>query len=84
MLKHMSKAPMEIRRVRIFKNGRNQAVRIPKDFELRTSEARMIKDGDRLIIDPAPASLLEILATLSPIEETFAPIADAPPEPTDL
>lgn len=76
---------MEVRRVRIFKNGRNQAVRIPKEFELAASEVTMIKEGQRLIIEPAPpASLLALLAVLRPIEETFAPITDAPPGDIDL
>jgi len=33
------------------KNGRNQAVRIPHEFELRSEEAIMRKEGDRLIIE---------------------------------
>jgi antitoxin VapB len=41
----------------------------------------MRKEGDRLIIEPAPPrSLLAVLATLEPLEETFPDIADPPPE----
>jgi len=73
------------RRVKLFKNGRNQAVRIPREFELPGEDAIIRKDGDCLVIEPAPRkSLLEVLATLSPIEEDFAPIDDPPPEPVDL
>ena len=55
------------RHVKLFKNGRNQAVRIPREFELPGEEAIMRKDGDRLILEPAPAkSLLAVLATLAP------------------
>ncbi len=73
------------RRVKIFRNGRNQAVRIPREFELAGDEAIMRREGDRLIIEPAPpASLLALLATLEPIEEDFAPIPDLPPGPVDL
>ena len=35
---------------RQFKNGRNQAVRIPREFELAGEDAIMRKDGDRLIL----------------------------------
>ena len=42
------------RHVKIFRNGRNQAVRIPREFEFRGEEAIMRKEGDRLIIEPAP------------------------------
>lgn len=40
------------RHVRLFRNGRNQAVRIPRDFELEGDEAILRKEGDRLIIEP--------------------------------
>ena len=35
------------KRVRLFRNGRNQAVRIPAGFELPGNEAIMHRDGDR-------------------------------------
>ena len=45
----------------------------------------MRKEGERLIIEPAPIlSLLELLATLDPIEEEFPDIEDPPPEPFSL
>jgi antitoxin VapB len=73
------------RHVKIFKNGRNQAVRIPREFEFPGEDAIMRKEGDRLIIEPAPPkSLLAVLATLSPLEEDFPPIPDLPPDPIDL
>lgn len=73
------------RHVKLFKNGRNQAVRIPREFELPGEDAIMRKEGDRLIIEPVPPkSLLSVLATLSPLDEDFPEIADAPPEPVEL
>jgi antitoxin VapB len=68
------------RRVKLFKNGRNQAVRIPREFELPGSDAIMRKEGERLVIEPAlPQSLMQLLATLKPIDEDFPPIGDAVP-----
>lgn len=62
----------EERHVRLFRNGRNQAVRIPVEFELPGDEAIMRKDGDRLIIEPAKKqSLLEWLKTIEPWDEEF-------------
>lgn len=73
------------RRVRLFRNGRNQAVRIPRDMELPGDEAIIRQEGARLVIEPAPASsLLAVLAELHPIEEDFPPIGDLPPRPVDL
>ncbi len=73
------------RHVKLFRNGRNQAVRIPREFELAGEDAIMRKEGERLIIEPAPKkSLLALIATLSPIDEKFPEIEDLPPEPFDL
>jgi antitoxin VapB len=45
----------------------------------------MRKEGERLIIEPAPSkSLLALLAELEPLDEDFAPIADPAPDPVDL
>ena len=44
---------MTERHVKLFKNGRNQAVRIPREFELPGEDAIIRKDGQRLIIEPA-------------------------------
>lgn len=40
------------KRVRLFRYGRHQAVRIPVEFELPGREAIMHRDGDRLVIEP--------------------------------
>ena len=76
---------MSERHVKLFRNGRNQAVRIPREFELPGEDAVMRKDGEKLIIEPAaPRSLLALLATLEPIDEDFPPIADPLPDPVDF
>ena len=73
------------RHVKLFKNGRNQAVRIPREFELPGEDAIMRKEGERLIIEPAPPrTLLALLATLAPLDEDFPPIADSAPEPVEV
>lgn len=73
------------RRVKLFRNGRNQAVRIPREFELPGEDAVLRKDGERLIIEPAPpTSLLARLATLRPLDEDFPPIDELPHEPVEL
>ena len=72
------------RHVRLFRNGRNQAVRIPREFELPGQDAIVRKEGDRLVIEPAPPrSLLAVLATLEPIDEEFPPTDELPHSPVD-
>jgi len=79
---------MQERRVRLFKNGQNQAVRIPREWELLGEEAIMRKDGERLIIEPVAARSL--LALLDSWEddlddaEAFPEIKDLPPGPVDI
>ena len=73
------------RRVKLFRNGRNQAVRIPREFELPGEEAILRKEGERLIIEPAPPrSLLALLATLQPIDEAFPLIPELRTDSVDL
>ena len=69
------------RHVKVFKNGRNKAVRIPREFEFPGEDAIMRKEGDRLVIEPVPAkSLLALLSKLRPLPENVAPIPDDPPD----
>ena len=75
------------RHVRVFKNGRSRAVRIPKEFDVFGDEVVMRQDGKRLIIEPpARRDLGEVLAylrSLPPLgpDEQFPEIEDRPPEP---
>jgi len=86
MLRHMLEVMMgATRHVKLFRNGQNQAVRIPREFELPGTDAIMRKEGTRLVIEVAPKkSLLELLKTLEPIDEDFPTIERPPPEPVDL
>jgi antitoxin VapB len=72
----------EQRQVRLFRNGRNQAVRIPVEFELPGDEAIMHRDGDRLIIEPVrKRGLIALLKTMKPLKEEFPEIDDPVPVP---
>ncbi|HEV7408852.1 MAG TPA: AbrB/MazE/SpoVT family DNA-binding domain-containing protein [Bradyrhizobium sp.] len=68
------------RHVKLFRNGRNQAVRIPVEFELPGDEAIMHRDGDRLVIEPVrKRGVLALLKTMKPLDEDFPEIEDRPP-----
>ena len=65
--------------------GRNQAVRIPRAFELPREDAVMREEGDRPVIEPAAAkSLLAVLATLEPVEEQLPGMEELAHTPVDL
>lgn len=75
----------DYRHVKLFRNGRNQAVRIPREFELPAGEAVMRRDGDRLVIEPLPRPrLAEVLRGLKPVTDRLPSIVDKPPEPVVL
>ncbi len=74
-----------MRHVKLFKNGRNQAVRIPRDMELPGEDAIIHREGEKLILEPmATRSLLKVLANLKPLEEEMPPIGELPIEPVSL
>lgn len=62
------------RHVRLFRNGRNQALRIPREFELDAREAIVYRDGERLIIQPVKGRGL--LTTLASLPDLDKPIVD--------
>jgi antitoxin VapB len=68
---------MQERQVKLFRNGRNQAVRIPVEFEMPGDTAIMHREGNRLIIEPVKRQTLsEVLASLEPLDEDFPDISD--------
>ncbi len=72
----------DARHVKLFRNGRNQAVRIPVEFELPGDEAILHRDGEKLVIEPVrKRGLLALLKTMKPLDEEFPEIRDPVPEP---
>ena len=69
----------ESRRVSLFRNGRNQALRIPRDLEMEGKEAWLTREGNRLLIEPVveDVSLLELLSTLEPLSESFPDVDES-------
>ena len=69
-----------VRHVRLFRNGRNQALRIPRDLELPAVQRPCERRVPRLIVEPlAGPSLLAVLAKLEPLEEEFPQISRPAP-----
>lgn len=84
--------PVAARLVRLFKHGRNQAVRIPSGWELPGEAAMVSKDGAHLILESAAKrALADVIAELRrrgplPPEDRFPDIDGdlLPAEPVDL
>lgn len=67
------------RQVKLFRNGRNQAVRIPVEFELPGTDAVIRREGESLVITPLrKRGLAALLDSWEPMAEAFPDIADPP------
>ncbi|MGN6584249.1 MAG: antitoxin [Rhizobiaceae bacterium] len=78
----------DVRTASLFRNGRSQAVRIPKEFEFEGDEVLISRDdAGKLTIEPIrkKPTLLEVLATLEPLgpEDQFPEIDDSDLLPLD-
>ena len=71
------------RHVKLFRNGRNQAVRIPREFELPGQDARDAQGraAPHYRAGPRVLPFVALLATLRPIKEDFPMILELPSEP---
>ena len=68
----------------MFRNGANQAVRIPKEFELPGKDAVMRREGTHLIIEPAvpvakKGTAAALLAALNSMKD-WEPLPEAFPD----
>ena len=78
----------QTRSVRIFRNGRSQAIRIPAEFALPGNEATISRDRKgRLILEAAKKpTLRELIETWDPLpdEDAMPPIDKLTVEPFNL
>ena len=73
------------KKVSLFRNGANQAVRIPKEFELAGNQAMLRREGNMLILEPiSQKSLLQVLLEIEPLSETRPEFEDALPRQVNL
>jgi len=75
------------REAKLFKNRSNQAVRIPVDlaFDSDVDRVRIIRDGERLIIEPIHTNrLVALLDSWQPLDEDFPEIKDAISTPEEI
>ena len=57
------------RKAKVFMNNRSQAVRLPKEFQFRTQEVFIRKEGNEVVLSPRPFDWTSYLAE--------APVASA-------
>ena len=72
------------RHASLFRNGRNQAVRIPREFEIKGTEVLIRKEGDCLILTPIGKNrLLDLLASWEQLADGTPDVQDLPPQIRD-
>jgi antitoxin VapB len=75
--------PAPTRRIAVFRNGANQAIRIPREFEIDGTEVTIRREGDSLILTPVHRHrLLELVRQWEPLppEDDFPDRDDLPPQ----
>ena len=74
------------RKAALFRNGRSQAVRIPKSLELGCTEVLLYREGGRLVMEPIHphGQLLAQLKKLKPIKDVFPDVDTNLPELDDV
>jgi antitoxin VapB len=70
---------------RVFQSGNSQAVRLPKQFRLRSKEVQIFRRGGDLILREQPARLSDLLSALPKLPDDALPdeIPDYPAEPVE-
>jgi antitoxin VapB len=70
---------------RVFQSGNSQAVRLPKQFRLRSKKVQVFRRGNDIVLRERPAKLSELLAALPPLSDDALPdeIPDSAPEPIE-
>lgn len=66
-----AEAPPDTRIARLFRNGANQAVRLPRDLELDADEVIIRRDGDSLILTPRPRTWDDYFARARRLDPDF-------------
>ena len=67
------------RKAKLFMNNRSQAVRLPKDFQFKTDEVFIRKEGENLVLSPRPSDWSSYLADAPVASASFmADVEDLP------
>jgi antitoxin VapB len=69
------------RRAKIFMNNRSQAVRLPKDFQFKTEEVFIRKEGTDVVLSPRPSDW-SLYLTEGPVASAsfMEGVEDLPPQ----
>ena len=66
-----SKTQSAARKAKVFMNNRSQAVRLPKEFQFRTQEVFIRKEGSEVVLSPRPFDWSSYLADAPAASASF-------------
>ncbi|MCF8105973.1 MAG: type II toxin-antitoxin system VapB family antitoxin [Desulfohalobiaceae bacterium] len=56
---------------KLFQNGKNQSVRLPREFEIQAKEVIIEKQGSRLVLIPKPSTWEDYFASAHRLANDF-------------
>jgi antitoxin VapB len=56
---------------RVFKSGNSQAVRLPKEFRLKSDEVEIFRRGDEIVLLEKPAGMARVIELLAGLPDDF-------------
>jgi len=67
---------------RVFRSGNSQAVRLPKEFRLKSKEVEIFRRGDEIVLREKGKGLARAFEILASLPDDFLPEGrrDTPPE----
>jgi antitoxin VapB len=70
---------------KVFRSGNSQAVRLPKEFRLKSSEVEIYRRGDEIVLRERRKGLARAFEILAGLPDDALPDArnDAPPQSRD-
>ena len=70
---------------RVFQSGNSQAVRLPKEFRLRSKRVQVFRRGSDIVLRERLRKVSEVLTDLPPLPDDAFPdeIPDSVPEPIE-
>ena len=67
---------------KVFRTGRSQAVRLPREFRFDTQEVFIRREGDAVILTPKPTNWEGFLEGCEPLPDDFS--VEGAPLPEDV
>ncbi len=58
-------------KAKVFWSGRSQAIRLPKEFRLESSEVRIRRHGESLILEPVSSDWAWLADVIGPVDADF-------------